>query len=176
MLLKHVIKSSILISSSGIGLIVVGLLAIGEFRTWQVQNSGQQKVFLAGRLPATAPNGFYAGSVPGISNSSWQGKRFDSATASGINIFLEKGSAIAQYPFKTAIGRGARDPEKMVFQIKYDNPKNPWWVRIFLDEVVEVKPNLFLGKLNIKLIPGRPYQITFFELRKDSSKYKLGPQ
>ena len=110
-----------------------------------------------------------------MQGSPWQGKRFDPSNASGINIFVSQGKTSAQYPFQTSTSAGARDPQIQVLRISYNNPKNPWWVRMFLDEVVTVKPGRLLGKLSLELVPGRPYQITFFELQEDSSRYQTGP-
>ena len=160
---------------AAVGIGVIGLLLYGELRTLQVQRDPQQKRFLAGRLPSPPPKGFYAGSVPGLKDSPWQGKRFDPAEASGINIFLQQGKVTAQYPFRTSTGAGARDPQVQVLRINYNNPANPWWVRLFLDEVVAVKPGHLLGKLSLELLPGHPYQITFFELRQDASRYRSEP-
>jgi hypothetical protein len=63
-----------------------------------------------------------------------------------------------------------------VFKINYNNSANTWWIRLFLDEVVLVKPDLFLGKLSINIIPGRPYQIVFFELKREDARFRLEPK
>ena len=172
MLLKRL---AIITASAGV-IASAGLILAGEIRTMQVQSSPQQKIFLEGHIPSPAPKEFYAGSVPGMTDSPWKGKRFDPSHASGINVFVNQGKATAKFPFKTSTGAGARDPQVQVLRIKYNNPENPWWVRIFLDEVVATSPGNLLGKLSLELVPGRPYQITFFELQKDSSRYKSVPQ
>ena len=159
---------------SGAGLIVAGLAGVigfAEFKTWQLQHAPQQAIFLAGVIPSQRPEGFYAGSVPGLQGSPWQGKRFDAPHSAGVNIFQSKGKATAQYPFRTSVAPGELDPQRQVFRIDYNNPQNPWWVRLFLDEVVEVKPNLWLGKLSLQIIPDHPFGLLFFELKKDSFLY-----
>lgn len=167
-------KRLLLISSAALGAIVFALLALGEFRTWQVQSSPQQKKYLLGGVPLLAPTGFYAGYVPGLSGSPWQGKLFDPTKSSGVNIFVDQGKASAKYPFRTSIATSSRDGKLKVFKIDYNNSANPWWIRLFLDELVVVKPGSFLGKLSLKIIPGRPYQITFFELHQDTTRFRKG--
>ena len=122
MLLKRLAILAASVGAAGI----TGLLLCGEMLTLQVQGSPQQKIFLAGRVPSPAPKGFYAGSVPGMKNSSWQGKRFDPGTASEINIFAAQGKTSARYPFHTSTGAGVRDPQIRVLRINYNYPQNPW--------------------------------------------------
>lgn len=169
------LKRPAILAASAVVFGIASLLLCGEIRTMQVRSSFQQKTFLAGRIPFPAPKGFYTGSVPGMQGSPWQGKRFDPSKASGINIFVYDGKPTAKYTFQTSISAGARDPQIQVFRINYNNPKNPWWVRFFLDEVVAVKPGHLLGKLSLEIIPGRPYQMTFFDLQQDSSRYQFSP-
>jgi hypothetical protein len=168
-------KKVLQISGLGLGTAIVGLLACGEVRTWQVQRSPQQKRFLTGQIPRLAPKGFYKGSVPGLSDTPWQGKYFEDRTSSGINIFQNQMKSYRKYPFRTSIGTAAGDKQLKVFKIDYNNPANPWWVRMFLDEVVSLKSGQFLGKLSLELIPSHPYQITFFELKKDDTRFKKEP-
>ena len=168
-------KKVLQISGLGLGTAFVGLLGYGEVRTWQVQRSPQQNAFLRGQIPRLAPKGFYKGSVPGLSGTYWQGKYFEDKTSSGINIFKSQGKVTEKYPFRTSIGTAASDRKLKVFKIDYNNSANPWWVRMFLDEVVSLKPGHFLGKLSLDLIPGHPYQITFFELKKDDTRLKKEP-
>ena len=169
-------KRLLLMSSAALGVIIFGLLLLGEFRTWQVQSSPQQKKYLTGGLPHLAPKGFYAGYVPSLSGSPWQGKRFDPINDRGVNIFVNQGKASAKYPFYSSIGASSRDGNLHVFRINYNNSANPWRVRLFLDELVVVKPGFFLGKLSLKIIPGRPYQITFFDLQQDNNRFRSEPK
>jgi hypothetical protein len=41
---------------------------------------------------------------------------------------------------------------------------------MFLDEVVAIGPDHLLGKLIVRLIPGHPFAILFFELRKPNPR------
>jgi hypothetical protein len=170
-LLQMQFKKALQITGLGFVTTIAGLLACGEVRTWQVQRSPQQKIFLTGYIPRLAPKGFYKGSVPGFSDTPWQGKYFDDKTSSGINIFKIQGKVTEKYPFRTFIGTAASNRQLKVINIDYNNSANPWWMRMFLDEVVSLKPGHFLGKLSLKIIPGHPYQITFFELKKDDTRF-----
>jgi hypothetical protein len=53
-----------------------------------------------------------------------------------------------------------------VFKLDYDSPENPFLIRIILDEMVEVAPGEFLGKVHMKVFPGYYATIGFFGLRK----------
>jgi hypothetical protein len=149
---------------------LAGLLTYAELNERRLQRSALQVSFSKGTYPQPAPNGFYVGSVPGLERLSWKGKRFDAATSSGINIFVQQGQQKTIYPFKTSRGSSELDPRQQVFRIDYNHSSNPWWVRLYLDEVVAIAPGRLLGKLIIRLIPGRPYAILFFELRQPSSR------
>jgi hypothetical protein len=147
-------------------LVLVVLLAIasGIVRTWQEGIVADQQLFTKGRVPNPPPQGFYMGSVQGY-KVSWQGKSFDAASESGINIFTDGTALYEKYPFKTSVGTGVHDSIS-VLQIDYDRPENPWWLRPVLDEVVEVAPGKYLGKLNVRVIPGYPFTLQYFELTK----------
>jgi hypothetical protein len=73
-----------------------------------------------------------------------------------------------RFPFRTSSGAGSLNPNLRVLRIDYNNPYNPWWLRLFLDEVVAIEPGQLLGKLSIRVIPGHPYAILFFELRQSN--------
>jgi hypothetical protein len=120
----------------------------------------KQKLFLSGRVPSPLPNGFYKGSV-GM-KTSWQGKKFDAKLQKGINII--NGREV--YPFRTYVGKGLRDKDLDVLKIDYNIPKNPFWLRFILDEIVQTSPNHFLGKVHIKLLPGVHFTLGFFRLEK----------
>ena len=144
-------------------LVVLALLAIilCILRTLQMEHSANQNVFEKGTLPNPAPNGLYSGSIN--RKVSWQGKKFDAANSNGINVFEGKGDA---YPFVTAIGKGMRETDKDVFKIDYDIAANPWWMRYILDEIVQVGPDEYLGKLQVRFLPWYPYTLGFFTLKK----------
>ncbi len=148
-----------------IGLLLLGILS-GIFRTRQIQHDAQEKVFLHGTVPDPTPDGLYYGSVPGRTVS-WLGKKFSAASSRGINIFSDgKGGQSEQYPFVTSAGKGLQDKDLNVLKIDYDIPGNPIWLRLVVDEVVQIAPGHYLGKLEARMIPGFPFALIYFELKK----------
>ena len=162
--------------------IIAVLIVLGVLRTRQLERSANQKVFAGGTVPNPLPNGLYNGTVPGHTVS-WLGKKFfatgesasggDAPEGTGINVFapldikLSNGVTTSEkYPFKTSVGKGAHDGTLDVIKIDYNIPGNPLWLKPILDEVVEVSPNKFLGKLQLRIIPGYPFTLTYFELAK----------
>ena len=135
-------------------------ISLGLFRTWQIQNSLNQKLFLNGKNP-DKPNGLYKGSVN--FKTSWEGKKFDASSSAGINIIGGK----EKYPFKTYTGKGIRDKNLDVLKIDYNIPQNPLWLRFILDEIVEVDKDKYLGKVHLNLIPGLPLSLGYFRLEKN---------
>lgn len=140
------------------------VILLGILRSIQIQNNPQQKEFLNGTVPKDLPNGLYKGKV-GL-KTNWQGKRFDASASAGINVFKKNGQTSESYPFKTYVGPGAQDKNLKVLKIDYSENKKPWWLRYILDEVVEVSPGKYLGKLHITAIPGLPFSLGFFRLEK----------
>ncbi len=144
--------------------IVPGLAVLaGMVRTWKVQASPLQEEFVNGKLPAKL-DGVYKGSVAGI-NTTWRGKKFNSSESTGINIFEDADGINEKYPFKTYSGKGLQD-EIQALKIDYNLAENPLWLRCIVDELVETSPNKYLGKLNVKLVPGVPFCLGFFKLEK----------
>ena len=143
---------------------VIGILALilllGCARTIMLQYGDTQHEFLAGK--AVMPQGLWPGVLPGYTTS-WQGKKFTGDT--GINVFSRDGKNVDVYPFKTYIARGAVDPIDVV-KIDYNTKGNPFWLRLILDEVVQVKPNEYLGKLQLRLVPGLPITLLYFRLER----------
>lgn len=147
-------------------LCVLAAAAVGLVRTWHMEHSKNQKLFLGGVVPNPAPDGLYRGSVSGP-KVSWLGKRFSAATSRGINSFDDDTDGQReQYPFRTYVGKGLRDLGTDVFKIDYNVPENPWWLRTILDEIVEIDPGHYLGKVHVQLIPGYPFTLAYFELEK----------
>jgi hypothetical protein len=141
------------------------LLVVLWFRTWQMKQEPNQKEFLQGRVPNPKPDGFYQGSVGLV--TSWVGKKFNTANATGINVFKDtKGKQYEKYPFKTYVGPGLFDEKLFVVKIDYNVKGNPFWVRWILDEIVQVAPNEYLGKAHVRIIPGFPFSVLYFELKK----------
>jgi hypothetical protein len=53
-----------------------------------------------------------------------------------------------------------------VFKIDYDTQKNAFYVRWLLDELVEVSPKKYLGKILLKLPFGFNFAVGYFNLEK----------
>jgi hypothetical protein len=172
-----------------IGLIVaVGLwLAFWALVSYLVGESARQKEFVLGRLPSPPPDGFYRGSayLLGDRPVPWLGKSFERENNLGFNIFTPKGAKLLKlmtplydrfrinadnntdaYYFKTSTGPGFKDREIETFKLDYDSPENPFLIRIILDEIVEIAPQSFLGKVHLKVFPGYYATIGFFGLEK----------
>jgi hypothetical protein len=145
--------------------LVLASIVLGIARTWQEEHSENQKLFSSGSAPNPMPDGFYSGSVPGHTFS-WQGKKFFAASSTGINVFTSGSTTEEKYPFVTSIGKGVRDTTRDVLKIDYDIPSNPFWLRPILDEILQIAPGQYLGKLQLRIIPGFPFTLGYFELKK----------
>ena len=113
----------------------------------------------------------------------WQGKRFDSAAATGDNRLTKSTGIVGKllwplysmrdaeagklaFDFQTYVDAGKDDPDVQVMVIDYANvEKNPRLViRSIRDELVELVPGVYLGKILFK--SGEKYtKIGFFALR-----------
>ena len=137
------------------------LLIAGGIQTYRANHSSYQEQFLKGT--DILPNGFQKGTAD-FYKGSWQGKTFDTKTNTGINNFGTGAEATQKYPFNTSLGKGLRDGDLDVVKIDYDNGKNPFWVSPVLDEIVQVAPGEYLGKIHYRLIPGFPFTLGYFRL------------
>jgi hypothetical protein len=147
-------------------LLFLGSIILGLIRTRKTQTSKSQDSFLIGTLLSPAPDGEYKGTITGYKGA-WRGKEFTSSQSRGINRFEDDPGVInKRHPFKTSSGTGIRDKKTQVFKIDYNISGNPFWVRPVLDEVVQVGDNEYLGKIHYRLIPGVPFAIGYFRLRK----------
>ena len=153
-------------------LLVILLLCF--FRTWQMKREPNQSVFAAGALPNPKPDGFYQGSV-GF-KTSWLGKKFFAENSTGVNVIAvkakkksantESASEVDKYPFKTYTGPGLFDQKLFVQKIDYNVKGNPFWIKWILDEIVQIGPDHYLGKMQLRIIPGLPFSVLYFELKK----------
>lgn len=146
-------------------LAIVGL-GFGIFLTIQAEHSAKQKIFIAGKLPTPSPDGFYHG---GSSDYifSWIGKKFNKTDSTGINVFdAGAGETQESYSFVTSESKGLRDKTISVLQISYNVPSNPFWLKHVVDEVVEISPGSYIGKMELKILPGYPFTLGFFTLNK----------
>lgn len=167
---------------------IVLWLAYFAVLDFAVGRSRRQSDFLAGRLPTAPPSGFYRGSayLLGPLPVPWLGKFFDPENANGFNTFTPSGGRMLHlltplysgfrqnsegntdaYHFKTSIGPGLKDRGIETFKLDYDSPANPFLIRIILDEIVEVSPQRFLGKVHVKVFPGFFATIGYFGLGVD---------
>lgn len=117
----------------------------------------------------------------------WLGKRFDSATWTGDNVFTPSARIVGHlawplyfgyqpyhdglvtgFTFNTFTGPGVQDPGVTALKLDYDNLENPaFMVRTVLDEVVQITHNYYLGKAFI-WHPGGFKLAAFFSLRESS--------
>lgn len=147
--------------------LVLIALAIALYLTWHTNSSETEKAFAAGTIPAPALSGFYKGSVDLPVKVTWLGKKFDAATSTGINVFDSGlGSTTDKYSFRYGEIAALHEPGIKVIAIDYDLPQNPFWVRPIFDELVQVAPGKYLGKMNVRIIPGYPFTLGFFRLEK----------
>lgn len=146
--------------------IAVTVVILAFLRTIQLQFGDNTALFRKGVVPETLPDGLYKGNILGY-KVSWLGKKFDAENQKGINIFDEGGGMQSEkFPFKTYLGTGVREKETKVIKIDYDIKENPFWLRLILDEIVEVAPNEYLGKLQLRLIHNFPFTLAYFKLTK----------
>jgi len=168
-----------------IGVAAIIWLVFWRLITLMVERSARQREFLEGVVPQSPPDGFYNGSAYLLGNRPvpWLGKSFERENAKGFNIFTPQGASILRamtpfyklfrlngdgntdaYYFKTSTGPGFKDKGIDVFKLDYDAPENPFLIRVILDEMVEVGPQEFLGKVHLKVFPGYYATIGFFGL------------
>jgi len=68
--------------------------------------------------------------------------------------------------FQTRTEAGSMDREIKVIKLDYNAPENPFPIRIIIDEIVEIAPEQFLGKIHLKVFPRFYSTIGYFGLRK----------
>jgi hypothetical protein len=135
----------------------------------------------------TPPDGFYQGTAHVLFDKQtlWLGKSFDNANNLGFNIFTSSGRKLLKFMmplykgfnsnsdgntnafyFKTRTEPALKDAPLNVIKLDYDSPENPFIIRIILDEIVEVAPEQYLGKIHLKVLPGFYSTIGYFGLKK----------
>lgn len=178
--------STILAVAIYIAIAIVVIIILGSLITFIVERSPYQPQFVGGRAPDPTPDGFHPGEAHVLfdKKTPWLGKQFDRQASVGFNIFTPLGARILKiasplyqkfsvneegntraYYFKTYIGKGKKDVNTDVFKLDYDMPENPFWIRAILDEVVEIAPREYLGKIHVKILPGFYVSIGYFGLR-----------
>jgi hypothetical protein len=114
----------------------------------------------------------------------WEGKRFDADSGTGDNRMTDQSVVVSKvlwplysmkesaegrlaFDFKTYVEAGKEDPDREVMVIDYaDVPSNPrLLIRSIRDELVELVPGTYLGKILYRL-PTRSYvKLGYFALR-----------
>ncbi len=144
-------------------LLVVGASIIGVAINYRTQHDPRAQLFLSGTLPTHPPDALYTGTINGQPDANWKGKKFHTDHATGINVFASGNGTKEAYPFKTYAAKGIVD-NVQVLKIDYNIKGNPFWLRHVLDEVVEISPGKFLGKLHILLLGKISIAAGYFEL------------
>lgn len=140
------------------------------YRTATVDTHPRQTTFKEAIAPDPEPDGYYALTMP-IPTLIWQGVIFNSADNSGIDHFKHFWE-VDLFSFATQVTSSIENKEHQVLTIDYNVSGNPFFVRPFYAEVVALKPDHFLGKLYLRLIPGFPIFVDFFDLNKSTLEKK----
>jgi hypothetical protein len=113
----------------------------------------------------------------------WLGKTFSPGTGTGLNRFtptaptrlwlrtlfpghtpeVDHADRLEAFAFRTRVSPGELDTTVTVLKIDYDFEANPALIRHILDELVQVAPGRYLGKVLFRL-GGRFHRIGFFSL------------
>jgi hypothetical protein len=113
----------------------------------------------------------------------WLGKTFSPSTGTGLNRFTPTTATrvslralfprhtpemvfddrLEAFPFRTCVARGELDSGVNVLKIDYDFEANPTLIRHILDELVQIAPGRYLGKVLFRS-GSRYYRIGFFSL------------
>ena len=114
----------------------------------------------------------------------WQGKVWEPNGLRGYNILKRKYSApirtlwhghkfeplgreeLLGLHFHTYLGPGFTDEGKEVLIVQYRGDENPWFQTRMLDEIVEVVPDIYLGKVITK-VGSRYREILYFANRSE---------
>ncbi len=142
-------------------------IAVALYFVSRTARDPQRARFAEGHVPDPPPDGAYRGAVPGYERLAWfwHGKRFDAAAGTGVNLVGDAAHVREACPFRTYVASRMDQQEGHVLRVDYDIPENPFWLRRCADELVELEPGRYLGKAFIRLIPGHPFGMLFFELR-----------
>jgi hypothetical protein len=142
-------------------IVIITLLIVGVvgYYNYRANKMPEQTEFNQGKIKQY-PDGVYNGTAT-VSIGSWLGKQFNAEAKTGINRFTDGG----RYSFTISLDQSLTD-NREVFVIDYNQPSNPWWLRVVKDEIVQVGPNEFLGKIQIHPIPGLTLTYGYFRLKK----------
>ena len=141
--------------------VLVLALAYGFYRTWKTGSLEDYDRFQQGMVPSVMPEGLWKGTALGLGEVSWKGKKFFKS-GTGINLIGEE----EKFPFLFSRAASITDSSKEVIRLDYNQPENPFWLRVIVDEMVSTAENQFLGIVYIKVIPGVPFRMGCFTLTK----------
>lgn len=83
----------------------------------------------------------------------WRGKVFNLSSAGDVSGFNRMGVGsfeYLRYRFNVRIGQSAFSDRNVIF-LDHDLPENPYWVRIFHDELVEMREGLYLASSHLRI-------------------------
>lgn len=83
----------------------------------------------------------------------WRGKVFHSSSTgvtSGFNRMGIGSFEYLRYRFHAKIGQSAFS-DRQVILLDHNLPENPYWVRLFHDELVEMRAGLYLASSHLKI-------------------------
>ena len=111
----------------------------------------------------------------------WLGKTFHAGEQTGVNVVTGDArlpfkalwpsyepeqlgdGRLAVMTFDTRVGPGTLDPDRQVLKIDYDHDGNPKLaIRNILDELVQVVPGAYLGKMLMRTKRGAPFRLTAY--------------
>lgn len=146
-------------------LFVILVLVVGYVRTYQMEQRPEQVQFEHGKAIIADLDGEYRGTAGGY-RGSWQGKTIYNSRQSGVNRLQQGSGVVDKYPFRIYVGKGLRDSDLDVIKLDYNQPGNPWWLTFVVDEVVEVAPQQFLGKVHLHGF-GVTFTVGYFGIDKE---------
>ncbi len=146
--------------------LVLVLLVLGWLRTYQLEHGPFQAQFEKGIANIATLDGEYVGVAHGYEGTSWKGKTLNRASHMGINRFVKEGVSSTAYPFQFSLRAGMRDQAMDVITLDYNQKENPWWLKYIVDEMVEVAPREYLGKVHVRLAPRVVFTLGYFTLSK----------
>lgn len=155
-----------------VGLIIFALFLVGMFlllgygRTYVVERQPEQTIFTKGAADVSGLDGDYVGVAHGYSGTTWQGKTVFGDTHSGINRFKYETGLATKYPFKIFTAKALRDDNKEIIKLDYNQLGNPWWLKYIVDEMVQVGPQEYLGKVHVKISKHIVFTLGYFSLSK----------
>ena len=149
-------------------ILILFVLVFLMYRTITSQNSSEATEFESGSFPEPALSGFYKGTPPSGYFGSWRGKKFFPDSSSGSNIFYVAARGEEEkYSFHTSKSKGLLGREGDVLVLSYDISENPFWIKVFRDEIVQTASGKYLGRIYFTAIPSFPLVLGHFWLEKE---------